>query len=137
MLHLPPNLAQDIFRMAHEDDPVAMAIIDTSAQELGQNVNAVIRQLGFEDQSFELVLIGSVFKSGELFLRPFRKTVYSFAPAAKLVHLSVPPVSGSILLAAEAIGINPISIRHDLNTSIKDFIDLDDPESAQATKSVP
>lgn len=121
LIHLPPILAKDIFQLAQEGDPVSRDIITNSAHELALNVNAVIRQLELQDKCFDLVLIGSVFKSGEPFLRPFQQTVNAFAPNAKLVHLSVPPVVGSVLLAAESIGIKPDDIREKLNYSIREF----------------
>lgn len=122
IIHLPPILATEIFRIAQEGDPVAHDIITTSAQELALNVNAVIRQLALQEQDFELVLIGSIFKSGEPYLQPFRQTVKSFAPKAKLVHLSVPPVVGAVLLAADTIGIKPEDIRETLISSIHGFL---------------
>ena len=103
-IHLPPLLAKEIFRVAAEADHVALQIINTSAQELAMNVNAVIRQLNLQDQNFELVLIGSIFKAGELYLQPFRELVHAIAPGANLVKLSVPPVIGAVLLANEAGG---------------------------------
>lgn len=101
-IHLPPTLAKEIFRLAALGDQVAHQIINTSAYELALNVNAVIRQLNLQDQTFDLVLIGSIFKAGELYLQPFRQTVHSFAPGANLTQLSVPPVVGAVMLAGEA-----------------------------------
>jgi N-acetylglucosamine kinase-like BadF-type ATPase len=122
VIHLPPILATEIFRIAQEGDPVAREIIITSAHELALNVNAVIQQLELQDQNFDLVLIGSIFKSGEPYLKPFRQTVKSFAAKANLVHLSVPPVVGAVLLAAETIGIKPEDIRETLISTIHGFL---------------
>jgi N-acetylglucosamine kinase-like BadF-type ATPase len=117
-INLPPHLAQEIFRVAADGDPVALQIINTSAHELALNVNAVIRQLNLQNQTFDLVLIGSIFKAGELFLKPFRETVLAFAPEVNLVKLSVPPVMGAVLLANETLGIANQDLRQALITSL-------------------
>jgi N-acetylglucosamine kinase-like BadF-type ATPase len=122
-IHLPTSLAEVVFQVALDGDPVALQIINTSARELALNVNAVIRQLGFEKQEFDLVLIGSIFQSGEIYLNPFRETVTSFAPYANLVQLTVPPVAGSIILAAEAADIDSGKIKETLFCSISEFLD--------------
>lgn len=120
-IHLPPILARDIFRLAREGDQVAVEIINTSAHELAANVNAVIRQLDLQKVNFDLVLIGSIFKAGEQVLQPFQQAVHNFAPGAKLVRLSVPPVVGSVLLAAETIGIVAQDIRQRIIHSLNEF----------------
>lgn len=104
-IQLPPVLAEEIFRLAKQGDQVANQIIETSAVDLALNVNAVVRQLNLQEDCFELVLIGSVFKAGDLFLIPFQNVVKTFSPGAQLVHLTSPPVIGAICLAAEPYGI--------------------------------
>lgn len=120
-INLPPILAEEIFRLAAEGDQVAGEIVHTSAVELAENVNAVIRQLDLRSEPFEIVLIGSIFKAGEQYLKPFRQTVRAFAPSAKFIQLSVPPVVGAVLLAAETIGITIHAIRQALIDSLNDF----------------
>lgn len=120
-INLPPILAKEIFRLAAEGDHVAGEIVNTSAIELAENVNAVIRQLDLQTEQFEIVLIGSIFKAGEQYLKPFRQIVHAFAPGAKLIQLSVPPVVGAVLLAAETIGITAHAIRQALIDSLNDF----------------
>ena len=113
-VHLPAILALEIFDLARKGEQVANETIIYSAQELARNTNAVIRQLNFQDIPFEIVLIGSVFKAGEIYIQPFREVIHEFAPQASLVHLKNPPVIGSILLAAEAIGQDLPELRHTL-----------------------
>ena len=57
--------------------------------ELGEMANAVIRQLNFEELEFEVALIGSMFKSGEILITPMRETVHAVAPKAKLIPTEV------------------------------------------------
>ncbi|MBW6466683.1 MAG: hypothetical protein K0B06_09280 [Brevefilum sp.] len=121
-IHLPPILAEEIFRLAAQGDLVAGEIITTSAHEIGLNVNAVIKQLDLQQRSFDLVLIGSIFKAGEPYLNPFRQTVNGFAPGANLIWLSVPPVVGAVLLAAEVVRIPLHEIRGTLIDSASRFL---------------
>jgi N-acetylglucosamine kinase-like BadF-type ATPase len=121
-IHLSPILAQDIFSLAAEGDQVANELIQWSANELGENTNAVIRQLGIQNESFEVVLIGSLFNAGEAYITPLRETIQRFAPQAILVRLTVPPVAGSVLLAAEAAGLDPVQIRPALIKSTEKFL---------------
>ena len=114
-----PALAQAVFQVAAAGDPIALEVINWSAQELAESTKAVIRQLDLQDQAFEVVLIGSLFNAGEAYLAPYRESVLAFAPSAKLVRLTVPPVVGAVLLAAEAAGIKPGIIRERLIQSSK------------------
>jgi N-acetylglucosamine kinase-like BadF-type ATPase len=107
----PPILAKEILQLAAEGDPVARDVIVWNARELGESTNAVIRQLGIQNESFDVVLIGSLFKAGEAYITPLRETVQAFAPGAILTRLTVPPVVGAVLLAAEAARLDPGQIR--------------------------
>lgn len=118
-IHLPPILAMQIFGLAYAGDQVAQDVINFSARELALNVNAVIRQLELQDTDFEVVLIGSIFKAGEIYLKPFWETVQTFAPKANMVQLSFPPVVGSVLLAAETVGLRNKAMRGLLINSIE------------------
>jgi N-acetylglucosamine kinase-like BadF-type ATPase len=123
-IQLLPALAEVIFKLAAHGDPVSREIITTSAHELAINVNAVIQQLDLQQHNFDLVLIGSIFKAGDLYLRPFSQVVHGFAPGANLVRLSVPPVVGAVLLAAEVVGIPLHKLRESLIASVQQFMDL-------------
>lgn len=113
-IHLPPALSRQIFNLAEAGDLVAKEVVTTSAKDLAENVNAVIRQLSLQSLEFEVILIGSVFKAGEIYIKPFRKMIHSFAPKAKLRRLTEPPVVGSILLASETINLRPPGFRKNL-----------------------
>jgi N-acetylglucosamine kinase-like BadF-type ATPase len=118
-IRLSPVIARDIFQLAADGDETAEEVIRYCASELGQNTNAVIRQLNLQDLTFDVVLIGSVFKAGEIYVQPFRETIHDFAPGAHLILLSVPPVVGSVLLAAEAVGLQNKAFRPQLLQSMK------------------
>jgi len=120
-IQLDPGLATNIIQLAHEGDLQAQETVKFSANELALNVNAVIRQLRFETIEFEVVMMGSVFKAGDIYIRPFQETILKFAPQANFVRLSVPPVVGSVLLAAEALSLPTRPIRNTLTQSIKEI----------------
>ena len=49
-------------------------------------------------------LIGSVFRSGEVFTEPLRARILQDAPGARIARTLAPPVAGSLLLAARLAG---------------------------------
>ena len=115
-IQLEQSLVKPIFDIAVDGDQVALDIIQWSARELGLNVNAVIRQLNLQKEIFEVVLIGSIFRSGDLYIEPLGKTIREFAPNAELKLLNTIPVYGSIILAAENLGLPTKKLYHTLNT---------------------
>lgn len=113
-VQLDSMLARDIFTIAIQGDLVARQLVSESAIELARNTNAVIRQLNMQNEDFEVVLIGSVFNAGDIYLSPFKETILKFASKAKFLKLSVPPVVGGVLLAAKTIGLSADDLRDNL-----------------------
>ena len=68
--------------------------------------NAVIRQLGFENLAFDFVMTGSMFEGGPRLIEPMQLTSLNVAPRANMVHLSLPPVLGAVMLGMEADGLD-------------------------------
>jgi N-acetylglucosamine kinase-like BadF-type ATPase len=117
-----PAWAPMVFEAAYLGDPVAKELITWSAHELGESACGVIRQLGIEREEFEIVMAGSVFDGGNLYIEPLRQTIRELAPKAKMVRLEVPPVVGGVILAMQKAELPTISIRKTLIESTKDFI---------------
>lgn len=113
------DAAPIVFRVAAEGDEPARELIHWAGVENGEMANAVIRQLGFEDLEFDVVLAGSMFEGGAMMIDPMRETIQKYAPGARLVRLRVPPVLGAVLLGMEAAGrkASP-SIRNNMAESI-------------------
>lgn len=104
-----------VFAAAHEGDAVAHEVIRWSAQELGDLAIGVIRQLRLENEVFDVVLVGSLYNGGALFLEPLQATIQQVAPGARMVRLAAPPVVGAVLLAMQVAGVQPAqSIRQRL-----------------------
>jgi N-acetylglucosamine kinase-like BadF-type ATPase len=117
--HTQAAQAQLIFQVAAQGDVVAQEVIRWTATELGETAKAVIRQLGIENEAFDAVLIGSVFKGGPLFIQPLTETICVFAPRVNFTHLEVPPVSGAVLLGMEMVNLRGDELRENLFTSLK------------------
>lgn len=94
--------ARTIFRVAEEGDQVARDLIRWAGTEMGELANAVIRQLEFENLTFDVVMTGSMFEGGSMLIEPMRETIHKLAAKARLVRLRVPPVIGAAMLGMEA-----------------------------------
>jgi N-acetylglucosamine kinase-like BadF-type ATPase len=110
------DAARTVFRVAEQGDAIANQLVRWAGVELGEMANAVIRQLNFEDIEFEIALIGSMFKSGEILIKPMRETVHAVAPKAKLIPTEARPVLGAALLGMEAGGL---ALSNEQRASIK------------------
>lgn len=105
--HIGPKAASLVFEVAARGDAVAVELIDWAGQELGEMAKAVIRQLDFEPLAFDVVLAGGMFAGGGRLIESLHRTVVGFAPGARLVHLSAPPVLGAALIGMEQAGLQP------------------------------
>ena len=91
-------------KIADAGDEVACEIYERGARELGRQVAAVVERAGLAGHEFPVGLIGSVFRSGEVFTAPLCRHVRAAAPEADITRVDAPPVTGSILLAARVAG---------------------------------
>ena len=119
------DVAPIVFRVAEEGDQVACDLIYWAGCELGEMANAVIRQLEFENLSFDVVMTGSMFEGGEMLISPMRETIHKLAPKARLVRLTAPPVLGAVMLGMEASGLEVTpAIRKTMMDTISPFRNL-------------
>lgn len=119
---LGADVAPIVFRVAEQGDKVARDLIHWAGCELGEMANGVIRQLEFENLSFDVVMTGSMFEGGELLIKPMQETIHTLAPKARFVRLNAPPVLGAVMLGMEASGfeVTP-AIRKTLTDTISLF----------------
>jgi N-acetylglucosamine kinase-like BadF-type ATPase len=120
--HLRGQHVRIIFEEAAAGDQVAQSLLKWAGQELGETANAVIRQLNIQDDCFEVVLIGSVFKGGPPIIDPLHQTIQSFAPCAAFTRLDAPPVAGGVLWGMELVGLHSRSLRQALLDSVSGAI---------------
>ncbi len=100
-------VAPIVFQVAAAGDPVALELIRWAGRELGELANCVIRQLDFQTLAFDVVQVGSMYNGSPLLTEMMRETVAAFAPHARLVRLTAPPVIGAVLLGMETSGLIP------------------------------
>jgi N-acetylglucosamine kinase-like BadF-type ATPase len=98
---LGPAAAPLVFTAAEAGDDVARSLISWAGTELGEMVNAVARQLDFQNLEFDVIMIGGMFQNGPTLTQPMLETIHSVAPGAHLKRLIVPPVAGGVLLGME------------------------------------
>lgn len=108
---LTGSIAPKIFQLAEEGDAVAQMILDWAGEELGDMAVGIIHQLDLEDESFEVVMAGSIFKGSQSLINSMKQYVLKVAPHAAFVHLTAPPVAGAVLLGMEQIGLDTTDLR--------------------------
>lgn len=89
---------------AAEGDAEACRILHQAGTDLARMACTVIEVLEFPE-TFPVVLVGGAFRSGDAFLDPFAAAVHRLRPGASLTYPPVPPVGGSLWLAARAAGM--------------------------------
>jgi N-acetylglucosamine kinase-like BadF-type ATPase len=98
------NAAPLALEHAARGDAVAIEIVGWAAAELGGAAATVARRLGMDDEPYELVMSGGLFRGGgELLETLIAKAV----PTALLTRLEAPPVTGAVLMALEQTGGRP------------------------------
>ena len=119
--HIGAEAARIVFRVAEEGDQAARDLICWAGTELGEMANAVIRQLEFENLTFDVVLTGSMFEGGPMLVEPMRETIHKVAPKARLVRLRVPPVIGAVMLGMEA---GAMHVTPDMRSNMKETVSV-------------
>jgi N-acetylglucosamine kinase-like BadF-type ATPase len=119
---IPVSAAPLVFEVAREGDAVAQEIVGWSGRELASLATGVIRQLGFEQLEFDLVLAGSLYKGGPLLIEPLVEGVHAVAPGARIIQLAAPPVAGAVLLGMELAGVQSPEIRDSLISSTNELL---------------
>lgn len=103
-----------VFQAALAGDAVAGELVRWAGCELAEMGKAVIRQLDLQALEFDVVMIGSMFNAGPLLIEPMQASLRGFAPGARFVRLSAPPVIGGVLLAMEIINQRTPTARQQL-----------------------
>ena len=89
--------------LAGRGDGVARELYERGARELAGQVAAVVRQTGLQGV-FPVGLIGGSFRAGAVFVEPLTAAIHEFAPEADVFVVEMPPIAGTLLLAARAAG---------------------------------
>ncbi|BBI36302.1 N-acetylglucosamine kinase [Cohnella abietis] len=121
---MPPiRLAKLLFQAANQGDEVAKDILRDQGIELGKQAQAVIKKLGMENESFDVVLAGSIITRGEGdFVRAYiEQAVQGISPHAGIVKLGLEPVIGAVWLAVEASGIELPDVIYNRLRTVSDY----------------
>ncbi|MFD0670070.1 N-acetylglucosamine kinase [Cohnella sp. GCM10027633] len=106
LTRVPLSIVPCLFAEAAKGDLVSGSILTKQGRELGLSAQAMIRRLELEQDSFDVVLAGSVVTKGEgpFVFEPIERAVRQVAPHARVVKLQAEPVIGAILSAMDAAG---------------------------------
>jgi len=111
-----------VFEIAQQGDPEALDVMRWAGDQLGQIACGVIRQVGLQNEAFEVVQIGSLYDGHVLIGEQMLQTIQKTAPGAQLVRLTVPPVVGAVLLGMEAVlGKTAYARRAQIHATIQEF----------------
>ncbi|MCR8843497.1 ATPase [Paenibacillus sp. SC116] len=115
---IPLDLAKTLFEAAQAGDQVAIDILTTEGEELGNAVATLIRRLNMTEDKFDIVYIGSVLNkgSGAYLTDAIERVVAQHAPNANCVRLTADPVAGAVMSAMECDGI---TLNEELETRMK------------------
>lgn len=95
-------MAKLVFDAAWEGDAIACDILEWGGRYLGEMVNAAIRKLQMQRDTFDVVMAGSVFQGKSPVLADaMRMVVHRECPGARLVMPIYEPVVGALLLGTE------------------------------------
>ena len=98
-------LATHVQTSAAEGDGVALGIVESGAQSLVSAAEAVAARLAMQQDGFEFVLAGGIFRAVPLLAQEVTRSLPSVAPRARIHLLDREPACGAVRLAlAEARG---------------------------------
>lgn len=96
------EVAPVVFRAAARGDAVARELIENVADEVVATANAAIRRLHLTTRTFEVILGGGIFRSGDgRLLARVREGIEEAAPNAVMKRLDAPPVLGAALMGLD------------------------------------
>lgn len=103
----PAELAKVMFEAAGQGDAVAARLLREAGLEHGNAVVALIKRLGMENETFDVVLAGSVLVKGAAphLAEAIEETVRQAAPRAATVKLTADPVAGAVMSAMDSCGV--------------------------------
>jgi N-acetylglucosamine kinase-like BadF-type ATPase len=101
------SLAPVVTQAAAEGDAAAVGVVRWAGEELALAARAVIARLGMREESFEVILIGSVLKAGGLIVDILRESLAEIAPKANVIYPRHDPAVGAALMARTLIEKTP------------------------------
>ncbi|WP_308637533.1 N-acetylglucosamine kinase [Paenibacillus silvisoli] len=123
---VPVDAAKLLFEAAAAGDEPAIAILRHQGAELGKAAAAVATRLGMADETFDVVLAGSLLTRGDRgWIRgAIEQLVHEVAPSANIVTLTVDPVFGAVWSAMEEDGLTISQDVYDRMRALGDFAQI-------------
>lgn len=120
---VPVNVTRLLFEAAAEGDAVALEILHRQGVELGKSAAAIIHKLGMEQETFDVVLAGSLLTRGDRgwIRQPIEKAVHAAAPQATVVTLATEPVVGAVWSAMDQDGLTISSEVYEKMRKFQDY----------------
>lgn len=116
---LDAGFATEVTAAADAGDEVAGSVCAAVGTQHGSDVVGLARRLDLLDDTFDLVLAGSVHTCGQRHLRQsFLEAVHHHVPGARPVPLTTPPVAGAVLLAIESTGADATALAATVTTNV-------------------
>jgi N-acetylglucosamine kinase-like BadF-type ATPase len=108
-----------VLDLAGQGDPAAIRATVSVAEQHARDVIGVARVLDMIDDEAEVVLAGSVHAhANPVWTNAFTAVLSASFPGATLVPLDAPPVIGSVLLAADSLGIQDSGLKAKLKAGM-------------------
>jgi len=102
--HQVSTICPLVFEAAYAGDAVAADILVKVATYLADHAIAAIRRMGMEQETFDVVLAGSLFKGiGSLYVDTLTQAIHRVAPHARIVRARFEPSVGAVLLAYDSL----------------------------------
>ncbi len=99
--------AEQVAEAATAGDELARAIFRRAAADLAEQIEVIYTALRFTEPA-EVTLIGSTFRAGEVFTGPLRERLREVTGDRDFSTPRLPPVGGSLWLAARAAGVESV-----------------------------
>jgi len=99
------SLAPLIVEAAREGDAVSQKILMDTVKELSLIAITLIRRLNMENEEFELVLLGGIFKVKDLIADPVQQNIVKVAPKCRAITPRFKPAVGAVLMALKEMGV--------------------------------
>ncbi|MCL6459411.1 MAG: ATPase [Gorillibacterium sp.] len=120
LLPIPKDLTKLLFAVAKEDEK-AREILKRQGVELGIAAKTIIQKLGMQQDTFDVVLVGSVLTRGDKqYIAPYiEQEIRTVAPYYRLKVLAMEPVAGAILMAMDRSGVEIVDeVYRNLETAL-------------------
>lgn len=97
-----------VLRAAAEGDAAAREIVAEAAGELALSATAVIRRLGMDQGTVEVVASGGLWEGSDLLRAFFEQQVGRAVAGTRVIRARHEAVFGAVLLARQAAGLEPL-----------------------------